>query len=168
MTTSMSSAGRYLRVCDGRGERPDGCRSLGWPEPSRSDFSVFVEAGVWLTEDLVARSHAVNARARPRPLPACALGRRARVILVSRLVARPGAGGEKRDMSVPARPVLRSCSRHWDATHTTGTDRCHLHGTPRCPVPLAGQIFGPLLGEFAFAQAGGLADFDHVAVGVRM
>jgi hypothetical protein len=28
------------------------------------------------------------------------------------------------------------------------------------------RIFGPLLGEFAFEPAGGLADFDHVAVGV--
>src|SRR6185503_13407469 len=30
----------------------------------------------------------------------------------------------------------------------------------------AGQIFRPLLGEFSFEQSGGLADFDHVAVGV--
>jgi hypothetical protein len=27
------------------------------------------------------------------------------------------------------------------------------------------MIFGPLLGESAFEQPGGLADFDHVAVG---
>src|SRR5262245_2078250 len=34
------------------------------------------------------------------------------------------------------------------------------------PIVLAGQILGPLLGEFATAQSRGLTDFDQVAVGV--
>lgn len=33
-------------------------------------------------------------------------------------------------------------------------------------VVLTGQIFGPLLGEFAGAQSRGLTIFDQVAVGV--
>jgi len=40
-----------------------------------------------------------------------------------------------------------------------------LLGTLR-PVVLAGQILGPLVGEFAGAQSRGLTDFDQVAVGV--
>ena len=36
----------------------------------------------------------------------------------------------------------------------------------RPSVVLAGQVVGPLLGESAVEQSGGLADFDHVAVGV--
>ena len=38
-------------------------------------------------------------------------------------------------------------------------------GTPR-PFVLAGQILGPLFGEFAGAQSRGLTNFDQVAVGV--
>ena len=34
------------------------------------------------------------------------------------------------------------------------------------PVASAGEIFGPLLGELPVERSGGLADFDHVAVGV--
>src|SRR4029453_14354313 len=41
---------------------------------------------------------------------------------------------------------------------------------PRAPFEmrygLARQVFGPLLGESALEQSGGLADFDQVAVGV--
>ena len=34
------------------------------------------------------------------------------------------------------------------------------------PSLLAGQVFGALLGELSMEGSGGLADFDHVAVGV--
>ena len=33
-------------------------------------------------------------------------------------------------------------------------------------LSLAGQIFGPLLGEFPFEHSGALPDLDHVPVGV--
>jgi hypothetical protein len=39
-------------------------------------------------------------------------------------------------------------------------------GTPLIPSPLAGQVFRSLLGELPVKRSGGLADFDHVAVGV--